>query len=51
MSDYELSDAEDDTFYDEDEEMDAQDEGKCLVFNSDTVAMTTSRFLSFRGGR
>lgn len=49
MSDYELSDAEDDT-YDEDE-MDAQDEGKCLVFSSDTVAMTTSRFLSFRGGR
>jgi hypothetical protein len=28
MSDYEFSDPEDDTFYDEDEEMDAQDEGK-----------------------
>ena len=35
MSDYEFSDPEDDTFYDEDEEMDAQDEGKSHVANGD----------------
>lgn len=31
MSDYEISDLDDDGFYDEDEEMDAQDEGKWSV--------------------
>lgn len=46
MSDYEYSDPEDDTFYDEDEEMHAQDEGKWSVFGTILYAITRRRLLS-----
>lgn len=48
MSDYELSDLDDDVYYDEDEEMDAQDEGKpplphVFIYDNATQVRLTQR--------